>query len=333
MHKSASFIALVLAAASLIGCSKSDQSGGGATTQASGANGTRLTIAVIPKGTSHSYWQSVRAGAMQAGNDLGVDIQYKGPVKEDDRAGQISVVQQFVSDNVNGIVLAPLDDHALLAPVQSATSKKIPVVIIDSALNGEAGKDFISFVATNNYQGGVMAGEQLVKILGGKGKVVLLRYVEGSASTNEREQGFLDTMKKNPDITMLVDNRYGGASISEAQSTAMNLLDQLRQADGVFCPNESSTLGMLNALRGVQLNGKIHFVGFDATPALVDALKKGDIDALISQNPKKMGYEGVKACVGAIRGEQVPDKVDSGVELITKDNLSDPAIQKFLNGG
>jgi ribose transport system substrate-binding protein len=178
-----------------------------------------------------------------------------------------------------------------------------------------------------------MAGDQLAKVVGGKGKVVLLRYVEGSASTAEREAGFLDSMKKNPDISMLVDNRYGGASISEAQKTAQNMLDQLRQADGVFCPNESSTLGMLGALRQAGLAGKIHFVGFDATPPLLDALKNNEIDALVSQNPRKMGYEGVKTCVAAIHGDKVDQSIDSGVQLITRDNLNDPAIQKFLSGG
>jgi len=226
--------AAVLAVASMTGLSHADE---------------KLNIAVIPKGTSHVYWKAVEAGAKQAGEELGVNIIYKGPVKEDDRAGQISVVEQFVGDKVSAIVLAPLDTNALRRPVKSAMDKKIPVVIIDSALAGKPGEDFVSYVATNNKLGGQMAGEQLVKILGGKGKVVLLRYVQGSASTAEREEGFLEVMKKNSGITMLVDNRFGGASISEAQASSQNLLDQLRQADGVFCPNESSTLGMLGALR------------------------------------------------------------------------------------
>jgi ribose transport system substrate-binding protein len=309
--------------------SESESPTAGAATQ-----GSMLTIAVIPKGTSHAYWKSVEAGAEQAGKELGVNIIYKGPVQEDDRAGQISLVDQFISDNVNGIVLAPLDDTALLPPVQSATAKKIPVIIIDSALKGEVGKDFVCYVGTNNRLAGKMGGDQLAKVLGGQGKYLLLRYVEGSASTTEREQGFLDAMAQSAGLKPVMDNfLYGGASVSEAQKTSMNLLDKIQAADGIFCPNESSTLGMLNVLEQNNLKGKKHFVGFDATPPLVEALKKGEVDALVSQDPTKMGYEGVKACVGAIRGEAQQPNIDSGVQLVTPDNLNSPAIQKLLSGG
>src|ERR1044071_8960125 len=173
----------------------------------------QLKIAVIPKGTTHSFWKAVEAGARKAGTELGVEIIWKGPLKEDDRAQQIAVVQQFVSSGVNAIVLAPLDDTALRSPVQAANDRKIPVVIIDSALKGQAGKDFVSFVATDNFHGGELGGEELARLLGGKGKVVLLRYAEGSASTTEREAGFLSVMKKNPGIQVILDNSYAGAPI------------------------------------------------------------------------------------------------------------------------
>jgi ribose transport system substrate-binding protein len=274
----------------------------------------------------------VEAGAEQAEKDFGVHVIYKGPLQEDDRAAEISLVEQFTSDNVSGIVLAPVDNIALLPAVQAATQKNIPVIIIDSALNGDAGKDYVCYCGTNNTLAGKMAGDQLAKILGGKGKVVLLRYAEGSASTLQREQGFLDAVAQNPGLTMLVQNRFGGVSVSEAQATALNLLDQIRQADGIFCPNESTTVGMLNVLEENNLAGKVHFVGFDATPPLVDALRKGEIDALVSQNPKKMGYEGVAACVGAIKGQSQQLNIDSGVQLITRDNLETPDVQKLLSG-
>jgi ribose transport system substrate-binding protein len=296
------------------------------------SQGAQLTIAVIPKGTTHAYWKSVEAGAERAGDELGVHIIYKGPTQEDDRAGQISVVEQFVSDDVDGIVLAPLDNVALVPAVQSAMVKKIPVVIIDSSLNGEAGKDFVSYVGTNNTLGGKMGGEELAKLLGGKGKFVLLRYTEGSASTTQREEGFLSVMKAHPEMKALVDNRYGGATVSDAQAAAFNLLDQIRKADGIFCPNESTTLGMLHVLEENNLARKIRFVGFDATPDLVAALRKGELDALVSQNPTKMGYEGVKTCLGAIRGEAQEPNIDSGVELITRENLDTPEVQKLLSG-
>lgn len=331
MFRSALITACCLAMFMAVGCGKGEGKAQGGDAKAGGANGDqKLRIAVIPKGTTHVFWRSVEAGAKKAGQELGVEIVWKGPLREDDRADQIKLVEQFVSEGISGIVLAPLDFEALARPVQSAMEKKIPVVIFDSALKGEAGKDFVSFVATNNRKGGAMAGQQLAKLLNNKGGVVLLRYAVGSASTEEREAGFLDVIKQIADIKLLVDNRYGGATVGAAKTTAMNLIDQLKAADGVFCPNESSTLGMLGALRDNDLAGKVTFVGFDATPPLVEALKNGEVKALVAQDPTRMGYEGVKTVVAHLRGEQVPPVVDTGVKLITPENLNEPEIKKFL---
>ena len=334
--KSAVLFAAVLAA----GCNSPQSSStpapdastaAGASPAASG--GKRLNIAVIPKGTTHDYWKSVHAGADKAAKELDVDISWKGPLLENDRAQQIGIVDQFVADNASAIVLAPLDDTALVKPVKSALDKKIPVVIFDSALKGEAGKDFTALVATNNYKGGQIGGEALVKLLGGKGKVVLLRYQEGSASTQERENGFTDVLKKNPGITLTVDNRYSGATVNEAKTASMQMIDKLKEADGIFCPNESSTFGMLLALRQNNLAGKVKFVGFDTSTALIDGLKKGEVNALVAQNPTKMGYEAVKAAVSQIKGEKVEPSIDTGVTLIDPTNLDSAEVKTLLGAG
>lgn len=335
MIRFTSFLATMLAACVLAGCDNSSSTTPSATSTpgggASGSSGSApLRIAVIPKGTTHVFWKSVEAGAKKAGTELGVEIIWKGPLKEDDRAAQIQVVEQFVTDGVSGIVLAPLDNTALARPVQSAMEKKIPVVIFDSALKGEAPKDFVSLVATDNRKGGYIGGEHLAKILGGKGRVVLLRYQEGSASTMEREAGFLEAIKKNPGIEITVDNRYAGATSASAQEAAMNLMDKIREADGIFCPNESSTFGMLLALQSNGLAGKKKFVGFDTSPKLLDGLGKGEIDGLVAQNPTFMGYTGVKTCVAHIKGETVPSSIDTGCALVTKDNMTTPEIQAII---
>ncbi|BCM88241.1 ribose import binding protein RbsB [Abditibacteriota bacterium] len=327
------FFASALSLLALVGCNNS------ATTTAEPANSsaqsptdaTKPTIAVIPKGTTHSYWKSVEAGANKAGTELGANIVFKGPVQESDRASQIKIVEQFVSDGISAIVLAPLDDAALVKPVREAKGKKIPVVIIDSALKAQPGVDYTSFVSTDNVKGGMLAGDQLVKVLGGKGKVVLLRYQEGSASTADREKGFLSAIKKAPGITLISDNRYAGATAGEAKTSALNMVDKLREADGIFTPNESSSLGMLLALRQVGLTGKKKFVGFDASKPLLEGLNKGEIDGLVAQNPTKMGYEGVKAAYQALKGQKVETQMDTGVAVITKDNLNTPAVKEVLN--
>ncbi|MBX7121089.1 MAG: substrate-binding domain-containing protein [Opitutaceae bacterium] len=287
-------------------------------------------IAVIPKGTTHNFWKSVEAGALKAGKELGVEIKWKGPLKEDDRAQQISLVEQFVASGVSAIVLAPLDDIALRAPVRSAAERKIPVVIFDSPLKAESGRDFVSLVATDNRRGGRLAGEEMVRLLAGKGKVVLLRCMEGSASTTEREEGFLEVIAKSPGIVVTVTNRYAGPTVATAQDAAMNLLDRIREANGIFCPNESSTHGMLLALRQTGLAGKRTFVGFDASPVLLAALKKGDLKAVVAQNPTKMGYLGVITAVKAIRAEKVEPSIDTGCVLVTRANLNDAAVREVL---
>lgn len=215
---------------------------------AAGAKTKKWRVMVIPKGTTHEFWKTIHAGAVKAANELGnVEVIWQGPQKEDDRALQIQYVQSAIATGVDALVLAPLDAKALKAPVEEALAKGIPVVIIDSALDSER---HTSYVATDNYHGGVLAAERLGEVLNGEGKIILMRYAVGSASTDEREKGFTDTIAKFfPKITYLSSDQYAGATADSAQRTAQSLVTRYRgQVDGVFCPNESSTLGMLRAL-------------------------------------------------------------------------------------
>jgi len=288
-----------------------------------------LQIAVIPKGTTHEFWKSIHAGADQAARELGVEVIWKGPQKEDDRAQQITVVEDFISRGVDGIVLAPLDDRALMRPVQDAVRDGIPVVIIDSALQGS---DYASYVATDNYLGGVLAARRLGQLLGGKGRIFLIRYQEGSASTVQREAGFYDTVTKEfPGLVLLVQDQYAGATTETAYQLAENLISRFPGVEGVFAPNESSTFGTLRALQESRLAGKVVFVGFDSSPKLVQGLRDGHIQGLVLQNPAKMGYLGVKTIVAHLRGEPVERVIDTGVALATADNMDDPAIKSLLS--
>lgn len=294
----------------------------------------RTTIAVIPKGTTHEFWKSIHAGAVKAQRELNIDIIWKGPLKEDNREDQIALVENFISRGVSGIVLAPLDDTALRAPVTTATRSNIPVVIIDSGLKSE---DYISFVATDNHQGGKMAGTSLAHRISGAGKVIMLRYQEGSASTMKREQGFLDAIAEFPNIEVVSSNQHGGATTESAYQASENLLAPLKDANGqltiqgIFCPNESTTFGMLRALQDAGLAGHVAFVGFDSSEKLVEALKKDEIHGLVLQNPFKMGYLGVKTMVAHLKGQPVDKRIDTGVELVTKANMDNPDIKAVLS--
>ncbi|MEY2785635.1 MAG: hypothetical protein RL277_1845 [Planctomycetota bacterium] len=290
----------------------------------------RATYAVIPKGTTHVFWKAVERGARQAGTDLNVDVQWKGPLAEDDRAQQIALVQQFTARKVSGIALAPLDRAALLPSVQAARAAGIPVVIFDSALDGEAGRDFATLIATDNRAAGRLAGAELSRLLGGTGEIVVLRYVVGSASTHEREEGALEALRAQAGIRILSDNRYAGATIGEAKTAALNGIDTLKAAKGVFTSNESATMGMLLALRQEGLAGKVQLVGFDSSPPLVEALKSGEIAALIVQDPRRMGQLSVEALETLRKGGTLAGFTDTGAVLVTREKLSDPAIQRLL---
>ncbi len=314
---------IVLSILVLAGCECSEGTAG-----EPGASGEARTIAVIPKGTTHVFWRSVHAGALGAGRDRGVEILWQGPVREDDRAAQIRVVEDMISRGVSAIVLAPLDDTALVPVATEATREGIPVVIFDSGIEWDGR---VSFVATDNYQGGVLAAERMNELLGGSGSVLVMRYQEGSDSTSRREAGFLETMQQRfAGITIVSSNQYGGATTETAYATAENLLVRHPDVGGVFTPNESTTFGMLRALTDADRAGAVKLVGFDANEGLVDALRQGHVHGLVLQNPVRMGDLAVRAAVDHLDGTAVEPRIDTGATMVTRENMEEPAIAALL---
>jgi ribose transport system substrate-binding protein len=291
-------------------------------------------IGVVPKGATHVFWKSIHAGALKAASELGnVEILWKSGLKEDDRDSQIKVVEDMVTRRVSGIVLAPLDDVALRPVVVEAARNRIPVAIVDSDLKTD---QYVSFIATDNYQGGVEAGERLAELLHGKGRVAMLRYAEGSASTMRREQGFLDALKKFPGLELVSSNQYGGATTETAYKASENLLAPFRKPDGslgldgIFACNESTTFGMLRALQDGGWAGKVTYVGFDSSEMLINALKRREIQGLVLQDPFNMGYLGVKSVVASLTGQKVERRIDTGSRVATPENMNDPDVHRLL---
>jgi ribose transport system substrate-binding protein len=293
-----------------------------------------LTIAVIPKGTSHTFWQSIHAGANRAGKELGVEIIWRGPLREDDRDSQVSEVEGFITRGVSGIVLAPLDESALKGPVDEAISHKIPVVIFDSGLKGS---NYVSFVATDNEKGGQLGGERLAEVMHGTGRVILLRYAEGHDSTTKREEGFLSAMKAHPGIQVVSSNQYVGTDVEEAYKRIESILsgykkpDGTLSVDGIFLVNESSSFAAMRVLQDNGWAGKLRFVGFDSSDNLVKALEARMMDGLVVQDPVRMGYLAVKTAVAHIKGEPVEKRIDTGVHVATPDNMAAPDIHALLH--
>ncbi len=293
--------------------------------------GAPLQIAMIPKGTTHIFWKSVHYGAEQAAEELGVEIQWRGPQKESDRDQQVSVVQGFVNKQVDGICLAPLDADALVRPVKEAGRGGIPVVIFDSGLNAPK-EDYACYVATDNHRGGQMAGETMAKELGGKGNVILLRYNQGSDSTHQREEGFLEAIAAFPEIKVLSSDQYAGTTTESAMDKAQQMLNRYaEEVNGIFAVCEPNAEGVLRALEDRKLAGKVVFIGFDASTAMAEALRDGRMNAIVLQDPVRMGYLSIQSMVKKIRGEPVEGFVDTGVTIATRDNIDTEEIRKLLN--
>jgi ribose transport system substrate-binding protein len=293
----------------------------------------RVHIAVIPKGTSHVFWQSVHAGARKAARELDVDITWRGPLREDDRDSQVAEVENAIARRVSGIALAPLDEAALVAPVMRARTSNIPVVIFDSGLKGG---EFVSFVATDNDKGGELAGQHTGQTLGGRGKVILMRYAEGHDSTTRREEGFLRALKAFPGIEVVSSNQYLGADVEGAYKRAESLLARYRNPDGtlavqaLFAPNESTAFAVMRVLQDSGWAGKVTFVGFDASDGLIEGLRSGAIEALVVQDPVRMGYLSVVSMVKHLRGEPIEARIDTGVHLVTRGVIDTPEIKRLV---
>lgn len=306
----------------------------GASQAAKGSRGRPYRIAVVPKGQTHEFWRTVHAGAIRAARDLAakgihVELTWKGPLREDDREQQVQVVESFATQGMDGIVLAPLDDKALVRPVEEARRLGVPTVVFDSAL---ASSEIVSFAATDNYKGGALAADALAEAMGGKGKALLLRYAEGSASTADRERGFLDRLaQKWPGLELVSSDQYAGATRDTAKRASENLLNRHgREVQGIFAVNESAASGMLLALQDAGLAGTVKYVGFDSNQAFVDAMRKGEMQAFVLQDPFRMGGLAVETLVDSLQGKPVAKRVDTGVTLATPANLDSPEIRALI---
>jgi ribose transport system substrate-binding protein len=305
----------------------------------------KYRIAVIPKGRTHEHWQSVHRGADRAAEDLqkqgiAVEVLWDGPTRESDASDQIQIVDRMLAQRINGLVLAPQHSKQMIPPVERARDDDVPVVIIDSNLDRAAldkNPDLIlKYVATDNYNGGRLAAQHLLKVLDREGRkdpnLILLRYAPGSESTEQREQGFLDVIeaekKKGKAITLLSTDKYAGATVDDAEKVAGPLLRSFEKTrvDGIFAVNESSATGLLNVMVAQELNKKIHVVAFDSSKPLLRWLRDGDVDGLVIQDPYRMGYLGVWTIVQHLEGYDVSPggkTLSTGEYLVTRENMED----------
>ncbi len=305
----------------IVACDNPNTGGGGA------ANTGKPRIAVIPKGTSHNFWLSIKAGADAAGKDLGAEIIWKGPASETDFSGQMNIVEDAISKRVDGILLAPSHGDSLVPVCKKAKEAGIPVVIMDSGINWE---DYLSYVSTDNRKGGEMAAERMATLLGGKGTVGVIANKIGSVSTDERENGFKDVIEKKYPGIKIVATLYGDSDRTKSANVAEDILTKNPNINGLFGSCEPAAIGALTSVNIKALQGKVKIVGFDSSPELVNNLRAGIIDSLVVQDPYKMGFEGVRAILDKKANKPVERRQDTGVVLVTKENMGTPEIQKLI---
>jgi len=283
-------------------------------------------VAVIAQGRSHLFWQSVHAGAAAAARSLGVEIFWNAPASETDYSGQLQIVETMITRRVDAIAVSPIDRKAMVGVVEKAFRAGIPVIIFDTGVETQK---YTARVATDNYGAGRLAAARMAKILGGKGKVLMVACQPGSTSTLAREQGFEDGLKEASPGIQIVDKRFGMSDFAKSLAVAENMLTAQPDANGMFASNETGTVGAVQAIKGRQ--SKIKLVGFDFSPALLDDLKAGIIDSLVVQNPWKMGFDAVSLAVQKIRGGVPPKENNLAARLVTRENVNDPDIQAQLN--
>jgi ribose transport system substrate-binding protein len=284
-------------------------------------------VGVVPKGANHIFWQTVHAGAIKAAREFHFEVEWNAPTLEVDSSRQIEIVESMINRHVAGIVLAPVDRQALVGVVERAAREGIPVAIFDSAIDTSR---IVAYVATDNTEGGRMAARRLGEVIGGKGKVGVIGFMPGSASTMEREDGFQSEIRAHFPGIEIVGMQFGMADRAKAMAETENILTAHPDLAGLFADNESSSSGAVQALKS-RHSASVKLVAFDASDQLIADLRDGAIDSLVVQNPFRMGYESTRAIGLKLAGQTPPAKIDSGATLVKREDLEKPEIKALLH--
>jgi ribose transport system substrate-binding protein len=299
--------------------------GGGSKVKASGP----LTLAVVPKAIGFDFWDSVRKGAQCAASKMtDVKLQWDGVTAETDVTGQVNLLQNFLTRQVDGLVYAATDAKVLAQVTQDALSRNVPVVNIDSGTNPQP--DNVPVFATDNVAAARKAADLLADALGpGEHKVAFIPFQPGTVTNDQRTKGFKEGLAKHPNLT-LVAEQSSNSDPNVALSVTENILTANPALDGIFAANEPGVVGATNALNQAGKAGKIKLVGWDASPDEVKGVIAGTITALVVQNPFRMGFDSVNAMVQTVRTGQLASSEDTGITFVTQRNINDPHVQAIL---
>lgn len=343
-------LAATMLAATLTGCGSTDNSGSSAASgSAAGAAASsetqkestqdEKTIYVIVKVLGNQYWSVLQAGAEQAGKDLGCNVVVVGTALESDIEGQLTLLQNAVSAQADGIVIAPLDSVSLDAPITEAYNSGIPVVLVDTVIKSD---NYSAAYLTDNVEAGRTAAGELLERLKESGlsesetaQVAIQVGSTGSQTINDRVKGFNEYWDANAPESWTVlndDIKVNDGDISKAVGFCQDFLTTYPDLKAVFGPNNGSTVGFVTGLTEAKRTD-ITMVGFDFSSEIETMIRSGEYDvASVVQRQYFMGYDGVKEALQLSNGGTAAEKtVDTGVILVDSENVDSAEVQAVIN--
>jgi len=304
---------------------------GGAPQPAAGAQAAQVTsntyIPVISKGFQHQFWQAVKLGSENAARDLNVKITFEGPENESQVDKQIEMLQAALDKKPNAICLAALDSKAVVPLLEKAQSAKIPVVGFDSGVDSTIP---VTTAATDNIAAAGAAADKMAQMIGDEGEVGVVVHDQTSRTGIDRRDGFVNQMKSKHPKVNIVDIQYGGGDQLKSTDLAKAMMQAHPNLKGFFGANEGSIIGVLNAVKELNKQGKLVVIGYDSGKQQTDSIRSGVEAGAITQDPIGIGYKCVDSAVKAIKGESLPKNIDTGFYWYDKTNIDDPKIKAVL---
>ncbi|MGL4316995.1 MAG: substrate-binding domain-containing protein [Pseudomonas sp.] len=278
-------------------------------------------ISLVPSAGGQAFWTQVQQGASAAAEELGVRLYFRGPMRDADEQVQLRIIDKLLTHGCRALIVAPSGPQ-VAARVAALKAAGVATFYLDRDLGGEAA---IAAITTDNYRAGLEAGRQMARLLGGQGRVALLRLSAQVQSTSERERGFLEGASAGG-LRVAMDRYLPSGDLLTAR-----LARELRELDGVFTPSESTTQELLGALRRARTAGKLVHIGFDSNPLLVEALQAGELNGLMLQQPREMGYRSVQQAYRHLQGAAPPERRTKLAAIyVDAGNLDEPRIRLML---
>ncbi|MBV8858969.1 MAG: sugar ABC transporter substrate-binding protein [Acidobacteria bacterium] len=311
-------VLVLLAALCLGGC----QRGGGE----AGGGGGRQRIALVMKTANNPFFIEMQKGAEEAAKRLNVELVVQAAEREVDVEKQMQIVENLIQTHVSALCVTPSGSREIVPAIDKANKANIPVVIVDTRVDAkalsESGGKVATFIGSDNYEGGKIAGEFLAKKLGGKGKVAVLEGIPGHETGDSRLRGFREALKATPGVE-IVASQTANWERDQGFNVFQNILQSHPDVQAVFACSDLMALGAVEAIAAAKKTGQIAVVGFDATSEARDAIQKGTMDASVAQSPAQMGALAVENAVKLLKGEQVNPEFVVPIKLITKENAAE----------